>query len=258
MFLYLEERSRSCRSPGGCESAGPVSILDSTNHKNISANQTAEFSASSHPRNGRADQLFASPFARAIVDGNTGTVSNFLRLQKLLTVSELQRKYLCFGNDFLDLLHQMGVAGEKQNLMRGTKLAERVECIAAAIGIEVDKNVIEHNRQRIDVVCVFADQRQPHRQIELFGGPAAQNLRRKARAIGAFDLDFTAVQRGNHAHVTAFGHKTEERRSLPQHFRLAFGFIDLARFVQKRPAQGNDGPLFGSLIDARQYGFLAG
>src|SRR5438309_3076189 len=77
----------------------------------------------------------------------------------------LQRKYLCFGNDFLDLLDQMRMAGEKQNLMGFAKLTEGVERIEASIGVEVDKDVIEHNRQGIDMVCVFANQRQPHRQI---------------------------------------------------------------------------------------------
>src|SRR2546425_10618465 len=51
-FPCLEERSRSCRNPGGCESADPVRISGSTDRKNISRNQIVEFSASSHPRNG--------------------------------------------------------------------------------------------------------------------------------------------------------------------------------------------------------------
>src|SRR2546425_796460 len=87
----------------------------------------------------------------------------------------------------------MRMTGEKQNLVRRAKFSQCVERVAAAAGIEVDKNVIENDRQGVHMICVFANQRQPHRQIELLGGTAAQNLRRNPDAVSALNLDFTTA-----------------------------------------------------------------
>src|SRR5947207_16008983 len=103
------------------------------------------------------------------------------------------------------------MAGEKQDLVCGTELPERLECGAAAAEIEVDEYVVKDDRQRVDVVGVFADQRKPHGKIELLGGAAAQELRCKSDAVGALDLDFTAVEWSNHARIALFGHDTEQR-----------------------------------------------
>src|SRR5207247_3874328 len=144
-------------------------------------------------------------------------------------------KDVCFGNDFLDLLDEMRMTGEKQNLVRRAKFSKCVEGVAAAAGIEVDKNVIENDRQGVHMICIFANQRQPHRQIELLGGTAAQNLRRNSDAVSALNLDFTTVERGNHAHVAAIRHNLEKRCSLAQHLRLPCGYVDLRRLPHEPP-----------------------
>src|SRR5437667_321642 len=100
----------------------------------------------------------------------------------------------------------MRMTGEKQNLVRRAKFSQCVERVAAAARIEVDKNVIENDRQGVHMICIFANQRQPHRQIELLGGTAAQKLRRNPDAVSALNLDFTTVERSNHAHVAALRH----------------------------------------------------
>src|SRR5438445_5595064 len=84
-----------------------------------------------------------------------------------------KRKYPGFGNHLLDLFDEVRVTGEKQDLVCPAQLAERLECRAAAVEIEVDENIIKDHRQRIDVICVFADEREPHREIELFCSAAA-------------------------------------------------------------------------------------
>src|SRR5437773_10399162 len=108
----------------------------------------------------------------------------------------------------------MRMTGEKQNLVRRAKFSECVERVAAAAGIEVDKNVIENDRQGVHMICVFANQRQPHRQIELLGGTAAQNPRRNPDAVSALNLDFTTAERSNPAHVTAPRHDLQTRSTL--------------------------------------------
>ena len=91
------------------------------------------------------------------------------------------------------------------------KLAQRFECCAAAAKIEVNEDIIKNHRQSVDVICVFADQCEPHREIELLCSAAAQELRRKADAVRSLDLDYAAVEWSNDACVAAFGHDVEER-----------------------------------------------
>jgi len=55
------------------------------------------------------------------------------------------------------------MAGEEQNLMRGAKVSDSFEGSAAAAGIEVDEDIIEDDRQRIDMIGVFANKREAHR-----------------------------------------------------------------------------------------------
>src|SRR5262249_18020276 len=112
-----------------------------------------------------------------------------------LRSGSLQGKYLRFGNDLFDFLDKMWVACKQQYLMGVTQFAQRLERGAAAIGIEVHEDVIEDHRQTIDVVCIFANQSQPHRQVQLLRRTTAQHLRRKPGAIATFYLDFASVQR---------------------------------------------------------------
>ena len=83
------------------------------------------------------------------------------------TVGVLLRKLVVLedagGNDFFNLLDKMRMARKQQYLMSLAKLAKGFETCAAAIGIEVDKDIVEYDRQTIDVIGILANQGQPHR-----------------------------------------------------------------------------------------------
>src|SRR5215471_12318019 len=127
-----------------------------------------------------------------------------------LRSGSLQGKYLCFGKDLFDLLDKMRVTCKQQYLMGLAQFAQGFEGRATAIGIKVDEDVIEDNRQAIDVVCIFANQSQPHRQVQLLRGTTAQSLGRKPDAIGTLDLDFTSVKRRDNTRITIFRHEAEK------------------------------------------------
>ena len=117
--------------------------------------------------------------------------------------------------------------------MCGTQGAESFEAGTAAIGIEVHKDVVEYDGQWVDVIRIFANKSQPHRKIKLLSSTAAQQLRRKPNAIGAFDLDLSTIERGNDAYVPAFGHDGEKARCLAENLRLPLCFVDLPGLVEK-------------------------
>src|SRR5947207_13523946 len=125
----------------------------------------------------------------------------------------------------------MRMAGEEQDLVGAAELPERQETGAAAAGIEVDEDVVEHHGQRIHVVRVFPDQCQPHGKRELLGGAPAQDLSRETDAAGTLDLDSTATERCDNTGIAALRHHAEKSRSLPQDFRLACGPVHLSLLV---------------------------
>src|SRR5262249_11679756 len=127
---------------------------------------------------------------------------------------------------------------------------------AAAIGIEIDEDVVEDNRQRIDMIRVLTDESQAHSEVQLLGCSTAEGLRRQAHTIGTLDLDVSSVEWSDYADIPGLGHDIKKRRRLTEHFRLPFGLVNLPSFVKQRAAQGDDRPLFCGFIDSGQDGLL--
>src|SRR5262245_40888516 len=114
----------------------------------------------------------------------------------------------------------MRMTREKKYLMRAAQVANGLERRSASAGIEIDEDVVTDDRQWIDMVRVLSDQSKPHRQIQLLGRTAAQELRLKADPVRTLHLDLAAIERSDYASVTSFGHYIEKRRGLSKNFRL--------------------------------------
>src|SRR5687768_1770012 len=101
------------------------------------------------------------------------------------------------------------MTGEKQDLMRLRQLANSLDRVARTFGIEIYEDVVEDNRKRMNMACVFTHKSQTHCQIQLFGGTSAEQLRGKSNAVGALYLNFSAIERSNHADISAIRHRVK-------------------------------------------------
>ena len=87
---------------------------------------------------------------------------------------------------------------------------DRLKCGSCSLGIEIDKNIVEDDGQRIDMSGIVAQKGEAHRQVELLGGSPAQQLRQEPDAVAALHLKVRAVERRDNASVPVFAHGSEE------------------------------------------------
>ena len=115
----------------------------------------------------------------------------------------LEREHICRRHNLLREGDKVGMAGKQQDLMGLRQLLNSLKRTPRPLGIEVDEHVIEHDGQWICMARIVAQQRKPHRKVQLLGGPAAQQLRQKPDAVTPFHLELGAIQGRNNARIPA-------------------------------------------------------